>query len=131
MFGKHNCMSELISPMSFHLLYRLSIAEMNADINVLRIFEDYIAELSKENNQEVIDNVQNFHGRFIKLRREIDDLRHEMHLAKMKIAETAREHDNAFTMEEHNDLQKRYTAFQDVFDAIKKEFSLFTTKWIK
>lgn len=37
---------------SLHLQYRLWIAELNEDINALRIFNDYLAEVSlKQNNK--------------------------------------------------------------------------------
>ena len=40
--------------MSLHLKYRLWIAELNFDINVLRIFGDYLAELrTKRKEPEV------------------------------------------------------------------------------
>ena len=36
------------SVMSLHLQYRLWIAELNFDINVLRIFGDYLARIEKQ-----------------------------------------------------------------------------------
>ena len=38
----------MASIMTLHLEYRLWIAEMNADINVLRIFDDYLKELIRK-----------------------------------------------------------------------------------
>ncbi len=54
---------------------------MNSDIDVLRIFNDYLVELqAKKNVQEVIKGVDHFKNQFIGLRKEIDELKHEMHL---------------------------------------------------
>lgn len=73
--------------MTLHLRYRLWIAEMNFDINVLRIFEDYIKELSNINEQpKVKTGIADFKKKFGDIRKEIDELRHEMHLHKMKLA---------------------------------------------
>ncbi len=44
-------MSDAPSIMSLHLGYRLWIAEMNFDINVLRIFNDYLEELSSKKDE--------------------------------------------------------------------------------
>jgi hypothetical protein len=46
----------MASIMGLHLQYRLWIAELNADINALRIFDDYLAEIALKNNT---DNVVN------------------------------------------------------------------------
>ena len=47
-------MPDYPSAMSLHLQYRLWIAELNFDINVLRIFGDYLTELrTKRKEQEV------------------------------------------------------------------------------
>ena len=69
--------------MSLHLRYRLWIAEMNSDIDVLRIFGDYLKELvSKGDNPEVKNRIDYFQQQFINLRKDIDELRDEMHILK-------------------------------------------------
>ena len=66
------------SIMSLHLRYRLWIAEMNSDITILRIFDDYLTELSsKKEKPQVQKGIKNFQQQFINLRKEIDDLKHE------------------------------------------------------
>ena len=62
-------MPELTSPMSLHLKYRLWIAELNFDINVLRIFGDYLAELrSRRSEPEVKTKTDYFENSFQRLR---------------------------------------------------------------
>ena len=124
-----------LSIMHFHLRYRLWIAEMNADITVLRIFNDYLIELeAKKKEPEVIKGIDHFKKQFINHRKEIDELSHEMHLTKMKLAAAARENkplDNKnFPRDNHNALLKSFTAFRKTFTKVKKEFGLFEGKWL-
>ena len=75
------------SIMGLHFRYRLWIAEMNSHINIIRIFDDYIAELSSKKNVPAIkEGIDQFKKEFVSLRQQIDDLRHEMHLSKMTLA---------------------------------------------
>jgi len=123
------------SVMHLHLRYRLWIAEMNADINVLRILNDYIPELeAQKNNQLVAKGIDHFKQQFTVFKNELDELRHEMLLLKMKLAATARENkklDRKTSREDnHKGLKKRYAAFRRSFTRLKKEFSLFEAKWL-
>ena len=80
------------SVMSLHLKYRLVIAELNFDINVLRIFGDYLTELrTKRKEAEVKSKSDYFEKEFYALRTEIDDIRHEMQLVKMELGAFSRE----------------------------------------
>lgn len=79
------------SIMSLHLKYRLLIAELNFDINVLRIFGDYLNELrSKRKESEVKSKSDYFEKQFGALRTVIDEIRHEMQLGKMKLGAFSR-----------------------------------------
>ncbi len=129
-------MSTDYSIMGLHFRYRLWIAEMNADITVLRIFDDYVIELTtKKNEPAIITGIENFQQHFISLRKEIDELRHEMHLTKMTLAASAREADKiqtkSYQKNIHAALKKRYTAFRRTFKLVKKEFTLFESKWLQ
>ena len=124
-----------LSVMSLHLRYRLWIAEMNSDINVLRIFDDYLVELdAKKSEPEVSEGISDYKQQFVLLRTEIDELRHEMHLIKMKLAALAKENQplesKPALVETQAVLQKRYAAFNKTFNKIKKEFGLFEAKWL-
>src|SRR5438105_15546878 len=110
-------MARIPSIMSLHLRYRLWIAEMNLDINVLRIFDDYVKELeSKKNKSDVKSRIDYFQDQFISLRKEIDELRHEMHLLKMKLAKFSRETKpvdyKTYQADNHTGLKKRYLTFR-------------------
>jgi hypothetical protein len=122
--------------MKLHLRYRLWIAELNADINVLRILNDYIVELeNKKNLPEVLKGTGDFKKQFTSLRKQIDELSHEMHLIKMKLAAAARENTpltkKNFSEDNHKALKRRYTGFRKIFTKMKKDFSRFEGKWLK
>jgi hypothetical protein len=124
------------SIMGLHFRYRLWIAEMNSHINILRIFEDYVDELKSKKNEPAVKNgIESFQKQFIGIRKEIDELRHEMHLAKMTLAASskqARASDNkSFPKGMHSDLKKRYSTYKKTFEQVKKEFGQFESKWLQ
>jgi hypothetical protein len=128
-------MPELSSPMSLHLKYRLWIAELNFDINVLRIFGDYLAELrSRRKEQEVKMKADYFEKSFQKLRTEIDELRHDMHIGKMKLGAFGRGEKpfdfKVFNSENHSPLKKRLAIYKSEFKNINEEFEDFEGEWL-
>jgi len=123
------------SVMSLHLQYRLWIAELNFDINVLRIFGDYLAELrTKRKEPDVKSKSDNFEKQFQVLRTEIDEIRHEMHIAKMKLGANARDAKpfdyKEYNKENHAPLKKRLSAYKTEFKKINKEFGAFEGQWL-
>jgi hypothetical protein len=123
-------MPTTFSTMGLHLHYRLWISELNQDITVLRIFDDYLYEIkNKKIEPEVQNAVDNFKKQFVDFRKEIDELRHLMHLNKMELAAESREagkagHD-APEPENHSGLEKRYMAYRKSFDKTRNEFISF------
>src|SRR5215831_106815 len=121
------------STMGLHLRYRLWIAELNSEINMLRIFDDYIKELSSSNKEaEVKTGIVHFKKQFEGFRKEIDELRHETHMIKMKLAGYSREKKNidykTYKSDNHSAIKKRYLAYRKLFEKIKKEFGRFEGK---
>jgi hypothetical protein len=121
--------------MALHLRYRLWIAEMNADITILRIFDDYLQELeTKRQEPEVKRGVEEFEKEFVSLRAEIDELRHQMHIHKMSLAAYARESKPftaaAYRSDTHGAIQKRYLTYSKNFKRIQKEFKQFEERWL-
>src|SRR6266481_3146459 len=123
-------MPAIPSVMSLHLQYRLLIAELNFDINVLRIFADYLMELrSKRKEAEVKSKSDYFEKEFQELRTEIDEIRHEMQMGKMKLGAFSRETEpfeyKTFNRENHFPLKKRLSSYKTKFKRINKEFGAF------
>jgi ABC-type transporter MlaC component len=123
------------SVMSLHLQYRLWIAELNFDINVLRIFGDYLAELrTKRKEPDVKIKSDHFENKFQSLRTEIDEIRHEMHISKMKLGANARDAKpfdyKAYNKESHTPLKKRLSDYKAEFKKTNKEFGEFEGQWL-
>src|SRR5450432_750606 len=123
------------SVMSLHLKYRLLIAELNFDINVLRIFGDYLTELrAKRKESELKSKSDYFEKEFYALRTEIDDIRHEMQMGKMKLGAFSRETKpfdfKIFNKENHSPLKKRLLNYKTKFKNINKEFGDFEAQWL-
>jgi hypothetical protein len=121
--------------MGLHLKYRLWIAEMNADITILRIFEDYLHELAtKRDEPEVKTGIEEFEKEFVGLRAEIDELRHEMHIHKMHLAAHAKKNepftDEDYKKANHGHLETTYLAYNKNFKRVSKEFGQFQEKWL-
>jgi len=128
-------MSDNPSAMSLHLKYRLWIAELNFDINVLRIFGDYLTDLrSRRKEQEVKAKTDYFEKTFQQLRTEIDELRHEMHIGKMKLGAFGRDGKpfeyKVFNTENQTPLKKRLSAYKTEFKKINEEFEDFEGQWL-
>jgi hypothetical protein len=120
-------MPDTPSVMSLHLRYRLWIAEMNFDINVLRIFDDYLTELrTKRKEPEIKSKGDYFEQQFKKLRSVIDDLRHEMHIGKMKLGAFIRDGKEfdfkSYNKESHAPLKKKLAEYKTFFKKINSEF---------
>ncbi len=114
-----------------HLQYRLWIADMNANIDVLRILNDYLKDdtITNESDTAALNSINTFKDKFLNLRNELDELRHEMHLNKMKLASLKNEQDQPIKEIEttigHKALKERYNNFSETFIKIKNEFQKF------
>lgn len=115
------------SVMDLHLKYRLWISEMNADISVLRILNDYLRWFkAQQNGKSVEKEIGTFEGQFQGLRKELDELRHEMHITKMKLAVLSKNEDAP--LQEVKDAigykanKEHYKTFRKKFTAVIKDF---------
>ena len=116
--------------MRLHLQYRLWIAAMNSDIDVLRICNDYLVWLQENyKDPDVQANIDHYKNEFSGLREELDTLRHDLHLVKMKLGAMSKEQiasgENIEETTDHNALRERYKAYRTRFKKIKKEFKQF------
>ncbi|MEP6683795.1 MAG: hypothetical protein ABJA35_11065 [Parafilimonas sp.] len=126
----------MASVTSFHLQYRLWIAELNSDINILRIFDDYLADISTSNKTEdALKYIKNYKQQFSVLRKSIDELRHDMHINKMELAAIAKKPGISIKIIEknikHKEVKERYRLFRKTFDRTKKDFQKFENKLMK
>lgn len=123
------------STLGLHLRYRIWIAEMNADITMLRIFDDYPEGLPDGKKDTHLKKItEEFKKQFTALRRDMDTLKHEMHLQKMKLAANAREgkeiDKKLYKADNHAGLKKRYYAYRKDFIKMKTAFGLIGDNWV-
>jgi len=121
------------SPMTLHLRYRIWIAEMNSDIDLLRIYNDYLQELKAlHNTLKLKKEIERFETAFSSLRNEIDTLRNEMHLLKMKLATFIREKKQLaysdYKTDNHKLLKKKYVSLSKKFRSIKADLKELVKK---
>lgn len=122
-------MSESIVLKSLHLEYRIWIAELNFDINLIRIFNDRLDELKPVRKKEV----ESFEIKFNTSRETIDELRHRMHIEKMNLAAMARDHNAAPHFEikvpaNYKTISDDFFKFRVSFNDLKSEFLRFEGK---
>jgi hypothetical protein len=118
-----------ISLTSLHLEYRIWIAELNFDINLIRIFHDRLLELKRENKTDA----ELFEKKFNSSRDQIDELRHRMHIEKMNLAAMARDnhvtaHYEIKTPENYASIRDDFFNFRISFNELKSEFLRFENK---
>ena len=113
-------MTRALTLLGYHLRYRLWIADLNADIAVLRIAEDHIIELQAQADATASAAISKFKEQFAGFREEIDQLKHEMHLSKMNLAAQAKTDNHKVSSEDHAELEERYHLFKGKFDAAKQ-----------
>lgn len=123
------------STLGLHLRYRIWIAEMNADITTLRVFDDYLTALAPGKKDLHLKQVADeFQQHFVLLRKQMDDLKHEMHLQKMKLAASTREGKSIdkelYRTDNHAALKKHYAAYRKTFNKMKKAFGLIDANWV-
>lgn len=114
---------------SYHLLHlncRLFISSLNADINALRINGDYLDALRESAaSAAAAERIATLTARFPGVRAEIDELRNDLHLVKMKLGSYIRQNkpvaDVAYKESRYDEVKKRFNAFRKSFDALQKE----------
>jgi hypothetical protein len=126
-------MAETVSLKSLHLEYRLWIAELNLDINLIRIFNDRLIEMSAENKSATAKSIiEDFGKKFNTSRETIDELRHRMHIEKMNLAATVREHpspDHKISIPgNYKTISEDFFNFRVSFNELKSGFLRFENK---
>ncbi|MBS1607882.1 MAG: hypothetical protein JSS70_03700 [Bacteroidetes bacterium] len=119
-------MSESIALKSLHLEYRIWIAELNFDINLIRIFNDSLLELTPAYKAETAS----FEIKFNTSRETIDELRHRMHIEKMNLAAITRDKNTLSQYEtriteNHKTIRDDFFRFRVLFNDLKSDFLRF------
>jgi len=106
---------------------------MNSDIDLLRIYNDYLQELKVlQNALKLKPEIERFETAFSSLRNELDTLKNEMHLLKMKLATFIREKKKLdysdYKTDNHKLLKKKYVSLSKKFGAIKADLKKLVKK---
>ena len=115
---------------SHYLHYRLWIAEINFYVNVLRILDDSVKERAAVTSSPAEKKkIAVFNQSFTAIRTEKDEVKHEIHLCKMRLAAYLRankpEEDEAAEKEKYVVAEKLFLAIQLKFEKLKKEYLQF------
>ncbi len=120
-----------VSLQSLHLEYKLWIAELNFDIEMIRIFEAHLEKIASvnTNNKEVLSKVEHFQNQFIRQREVIDELKHDLHTSEVQLAAFTQEMStvgyDSERMDNHSGLRERFLTFKKIFSQLKDEFHSF------
>jgi hypothetical protein len=120
-----------VSLQSLHLEYKLWIAELSFDIEMIRIFESRLEKIAADNwdSKEELKKVEHFQNQFIRQREVIDELKHDLHTSEVQltvfIEEMAPVGYDAERMDNHSGLRERFFTFRKIFNELKDEFHSF------
>ena len=121
---------------SLHLEYKLWIAELNFDIEMIRIFEAHLENIVASNleNKEVLRNVEHFENQLIRQREVIDELKHDLNISEKQLATFAQEMSPVGyefeRLDNHSVLRERFFMFRKIFNELKDEFHSFESRTI-
>ncbi|MES1217448.1 MAG: hypothetical protein ABUT20_18210 [Bacteroidota bacterium] len=123
-------MTESIALKSLHLEYRLWIAELNLDINLIRIFNDRLLEIAEDKKSGTVKStIEDFGKKFNTYRETIDELRHRMHIEKMNLAAKVRENNGVDYKinipDNYKTIREDFFKFRVSFNELKSGFLHF------
>ncbi len=127
-------MPKTYSLIGLHLRYRLWIASLNHNIDVIRIMYDYMEDAGiKDLDSEIGEGISLFKKKLLVVRKEIDELRNSFHLLKMKVAaesKTVKEiNTRIYQSENHADMKKIYFTFKKKFELLVRDFTRFEEQY--
>ncbi len=124
-----------LHPHKLHLEYQLWIAELNFDIQLIKIFEDHLAYIvSNNSSKKLLPKIEQFQNQFIRQREVIDELKHDLNISEKQLAAFVRDmatvgYENE-RLDNHPGLRERFLTFRNLFEDLKIRFRLFETEWM-
>jgi hypothetical protein len=114
-----------------HLEYKLWIAELNFNIEMINVFEAHLENIVTPNlyNKDVLGKIEHFQNQFIRQHEVIDELKHDLHTSEIQLA--AFTHEMAPVgyeferLDNHSGLRERFLIFRKIFNDLKEEFHSF------
>ena len=125
-----------LPPRKLHVEYQLWIAELNFDIELIRIFEAHLQYIaSQTNSKRVLAQIEQFQNQFIRQREVIDELRHDLNVSEKQLAAFVRDmapigYDNE-RLDNHSELREKFLTFRDLFEELKIRFRYFESEHLE
>ncbi|MFI5186387.1 MAG: hypothetical protein ACHQF0_06665 [Chitinophagales bacterium] len=122
-----------LPPYKLHIEYQLWIAELNFDIELIKIFEGHLAFITSHNtSKKLLAHIEQFQNQFIRQREVIDELKHDLNISEKQLASFVRDmatvgYENE-RLDNHSGLRDRFLRFRDLFEELKTRFRHFETE---
>ena len=124
-----------LPPYKLHIEYQFWIAELNFDVEMIKIFESHLAFIALGNTaKKLMPRIEQFQNQFIRQREVIDELKHDLNVSEKQLAAFVRDmspigFDNE-RLDNHPKLRERFLVFRDLFDDLKSRFRHFESEWM-
>jgi len=125
-----------LPPRKLHVEYQSWIAELNFDIELIRIFEGHLEYItSQTNSKKLLAKVEQFQNQFIRQREVIDELRHDLNISEKQLAAFVRDmapigYENE-RLDNHSELREKFLTFRDLFEELKIRFRYFESEHLE
>ncbi len=120
-------------PYKLHIEYQFWLAELNFDIELIKIFEAHLAFISSNNSsKKLMPRIEQFQNQFIRQREVIDELKHDLNVSEKQLAAFVRDmasvgYENE-RLDNHSELREKFLTFRELFDELKTKFRHFETE---
>jgi hypothetical protein len=122
-----------LPPVKLHGEYQLWIAELNFDIELIKIFEGHLAYIASRNSSKKLSaHIEQFQNQFIRQREVIDELKHDLNISEKQLAAFVRDMANVGfdneRLDNHPELRERFLTFHNLFEDLKTRFRHFESE---
>ena len=124
-----------LPPYKLHVEYQFWIAELNFDVELIKIFESHLAFIAAGSTaKKFMPRIEQFQNQFIRQREVVDELKHDLNVSEKQLAAFVRDmspigFENE-RLDNHSELRERFLTFRDLFDDLKARFRNFESEWL-
>lgn len=122
-----------LPPYKLHVEYQFWIAELNFDIEFIKIFEGHLSFIASRNpSKKLMPRIEQFQNQFIRQREVIDELKHDLNISEKQLAAFIRDMTTVGfeneRLDNHSELRERFLTFRNLFDDLKMRFRHFESE---
>lgn len=100
----------------------------------LKILQDRLEEIATKNNQgEVLPEIEKYQNQFIVQRNNIDEIRHQIRENEQALQEEIKSNPVAVDHRKvayHEEEKNAVESFEHVFNELREDFNKFSSKWM-